>query len=145
MRAIHMADFGEDHWLLLMYLEQVCVDDHGDIDARKMRSYYDDRFAPASQPSKKWKKSMSTKQRDGTLVDGHDAWDCLQELRGAGWILSQGDEGSGGRWLTNTEVEMTQTGWRVAGWLRQHKASGQSLKDFNLAQTLLRELNGPRA
>lgn len=61
----------------------------------------------------------------GLQILGHDDWDCLDDLRSAGYvdILS----------LANSCVRMTPQGIKVAAMLREHKATGGMFAGFRLA------------
>ena len=71
---------------------------------------------------KHWKPSHSTRLRDNMIIDGHDDWDCLDDLDDAGLveIIS----------LINGFVRMTDYGLAITALLRKHKASGGKYRDF---------------
>lgn len=58
----------------------------------------------------------------GFMLDGHDDWDCLDDLEAAGFV----DVVS----LSNGKVRMTEAGLQMAGQLRRHKAKGGQFAGF---------------
>jgi len=126
-KDINMKDWGKDHWGLLAYVETRAVDHQNQLDHEHMRTnttthpllrndaYQRDR-------PKRWESSHSTRLRDGRILDGHDDWDCLDDLDDAGLveIIS----------LVNGFVRMTDYGLVIAARLRRHKANGGMYQDF---------------
>ena len=135
--------FGKDHWSLLAYVETRCVDGKGGVGSLVPAHL---RGNPATHPllanylPTGWKQSYSTRLKgffqypgrgdparaiaDGFMVDGHDDWDCLDDLEAAGYleVLS----------LSNPAVQLTPLGIEVAAKLRKHKAQGGLFASFSL-------------
>lgn len=144
MEFTHPSRFGKDHWSLLAYVETCCVDGRdgiGTLDRRRLRCnennhpLYKGTYSPTG-----WQPSYSTRLAGffdfadrsdttkavaaGLQILGHDDWDCLDDLRSAGYvdILS----------LANSCVRMTPQGIKVAAMLRKHKATGGMFAGFRL-------------
>ena len=119
--------FGKDHWSLLAYVETRAVDHRNQLDHEHMRTntmthpFLRNDAYQKSRP-KHWKPSHSTRLRDNMIIDGHDDWDCLDDLDDAGLveIIS----------LINGFVRMTDYGLAITALLRKHKASGGKYRDF---------------
>lgn len=127
MISIPPKQFGKDHWNLLAYVETCAVDHRNRLDHECMRGN------PATHPFLRndayqrdrgqWGSSHSTRLRDGKTIDGHDDWDCLDDLDDAGLveIIS----------LVNGFVRMTDYGLAISAQLRRHKATGGKYQDFD--------------
>jgi hypothetical protein len=98
--------FGKDHWTTFMYLETRCVDYSGKIDDKHMRS------GP----------EFPTRLNDGTFVQEHDDWNCLEDCHDAGLLD-----------LTESpKIQLTVYGWQIASRLRQWRASGKPVAEFKV-------------
>ena len=142
MAATPVSLFGKDHWSLLAYVECCCVDGEngiGRLVRSRMRTNENThpllRGAPVA-----WKVNYSTRLRGffefndrsdpakaiaaGLMLEGHDDWDCLDDLEAAGYLevltLVQGC------------VQLTEAGLAVAAKLREHKAKGGQFAGFSL-------------
>jgi hypothetical protein len=144
--ATPVEKFGKDHWSLLAYVEDLCVNGReglGEIDPRKLRcnpATHQTMYCAHSSPVH-WKPSYGTRLAGffdfedrgdpekaiaaGLQLRDHDDWDCLEDLEAAGYVevLS----------LANGVVRMTKGGCEVASQLRTHKASGGHFAGFRLA------------
>lgn len=133
-----VSQFGKDHWSLLAYVETRCVDGKtgvGQLAHTHMRGNPQTHPLLANTP---WKPHFGTRLKDffsfehrsdalkaiaaGLMLDGHDDWDCLDDLAAAGYveILS----------LANGHVRMTDAGLELAAQLRHHKARGGQFASF---------------
>ena len=138
MNRIPVDQFAKDHWSTFAYVESCCVDSRdkmGLLDARRMRCNserhpllsagicWDDKY---STRLKGFDSSVETDKSfaNGTLVKGHDDWDCLDDLENAGLIEIIS--------LTQRAVIMTKKGFKASASLRQFKAEGGNFRDFQL-------------
>lgn len=126
-RPIPMSDWGKDHWSLLAYVECRCVDDGGIPGSLHLRCN------PARHPqfthSGGWKSRYSTRLKDHTeasprMRQGHDDWNCADDLAHAGLVENCG---SG----INPLWKLTKSGLAFASALRSHKAASGNFGDFN--------------
>jgi hypothetical protein len=77
----------------------------------------------------------STKMRDGTVVDGHDDWSCIQDMHAAGFfdIIDQKR-----MIIKDAEVEpcarlvLTEKGEFYSNALRKHKRNGGNWRGFKV-------------
>lgn len=139
-----VAKYGKDHWSLLAYVENCCVNGQegiGEIDRRRVRCNPNTRPMLAGVQNPQWKLNYSTRLADlfdfedrtdpekaiaaGLQLRDHDDWDCLEDLEAAGYVevLS----------LVNGFVKMTENGCGVTAKLRAHKAAGGQFAGFRLA------------
>ena len=98
------ASFSKDHWSLMAYIECRCVDDEkgiGLLDRSRMRTNANKHPLLAAN-SGSWRKEWSTRLKGffdfddrqdaekaisaGFMLDGHDDWDCLDDLEAAGYV-----------------------------------------------------------
>lgn len=78
------------------------------------------KFKP--EHSTRLRRYFSTRAKSREMAQGHDDWDCLQDMERHGLleIIS----------TVNGIIVLTAKGLRVAALLRQHKASGGNFADF---------------
>ncbi len=134
--------FAKDHWSLLAYVETLCVDGKdgmGRIDKTRMRANPERHPLQAlNEFAAPWKSAYSTRlagytgfaQRDdvaaataaGVMAEGHDDWDCLDDLQAAGLVEIFS--------LSNGFVKLTKRGMQVVHQLREHKAQGGTFWNF---------------
>lgn len=99
--SIPVDKFGKDHNSTLLYVESRCVDHAGKLDRRHMRDSPD----------------YPTRLNDGTKVDNHTDYDCLDDFEAADLIAySNGSTG------LNPMIELTDAGWTLAHHLRRERA-----------------------
>jgi hypothetical protein len=146
---IPMSEWAHDHASLLMYLETRTVDHNGYIDNRNLRcdSRLHREFAHRRQdlikeprPSKNpfmaltansgaYPTRLKTKEQEK-----HDDWSILEEFEAFGFVTNVQVERF---YMTEVvgnsicHVTLSDKGTKAAAALRQHKASGQLLKDFD--------------
>ena len=141
----HADKFGKDHWALMAYVENCCINGRngfGELDRRRLRCNpnANHMLAGVFSTDTQWRLNFSTRLAGffefadrsdpekaisaGLQLRGHDDWDCLKDLEAAGYIevLS----------LVNGFVKMTVTGCDVAAKLRAHKAHGGQFAGFRL-------------
>ena len=118
--TIEINKFGKDHWSTLAYVETCNVDNKGVMDRRRMRCNPDKHPLLAHTPQ--WSSSYSTILRDGVLEDGHDDWDCINDLEAAGLVEPIS--------LVNAIVLLTEKGKLVSAQLRVHKMGGGKFGNF---------------
>ena len=130
LEHIPMSKWGKDHWSTFAYLETLAVDGGKDgwaIPARERMRTNEIRHphlvgqtfpgSTALQAS-----SYPTRLKDGK-VEGHDDWDCIDDMVKEGLLE---DVGSG----LNRAFIFTKLGKRVAGELRKHKMEGKNFGEF---------------
>lgn len=128
MISTRPKQFSKDHWSLLAYVETRAVDHRNRLDHEHMRTnigthpFLRNDAYQKSRP-KRWESSHSTRLRGNKTIDGHDDWDCLDDLDDAGLveIIS----------LVNGFVRMTDYGLAISAQLRKHKANGGKYRDFD--------------
>lgn len=144
--------FGKDHWSLLAYVETRCVDGSagiGALDRNRMRCNQERHplLGGSLSAAPGWKPQYSTRLAGffefkdraipavaiaaGFMLDGHDDWDCLDDLEACGFveILS----------TANGAVRLTPAGLKVAAALREHKATGGMFATFSMPAPLVQE------
>jgi len=116
-----IQDWGRDHWGLLAYVETRCVDYEGKLALGHMRCN------EAKHPLLKvinvsWDKTHGTRLKNNKILQGHDDWDCLEDLEREGFleILS----------LVNGVVKLSEKGKEVASEIRKHKIDGGQFGSF---------------
>ena len=127
---IPMEKWGKDHWSTFAYLETLAVDGGKNgwaiPDRKRMRTneirhphllgnsgFISESFHASKYP---------TILKEGK-VDGHDDWDCVDDIVKEGLLE---DVGSG----LNRAFTFTKLGKRVVGELRKHKMEGKSFSEF---------------
>lgn len=119
---IEIGKWGRDHWSTLLYLETRCVDYRGQIAIEKMRTdgtihpqyLHRGRDAHGKYP---------TILRDGSKVDDHDDWSCVEDMEREGLLKQIG-------WSRNPRVRLTEKGWECVSQIRQWRASERTLDSF---------------
>ena len=138
-QAISESQFGKDHWSILAYAQNCCVNGkggYGTLDKRKMRANENTHPLLAvnlSSLSSGWRPSWGTrlqgffKANDAALqLPEHDDWDCLDDLEAAGYLEVTS--------MVNGFVRMTALGNKVCGLLMAFKASGGQFAQFVLEE-----------
>lgn len=145
--AVPMEKWGKDHWSLLAYVEDRCVNGRaidgvgnvGEIDKRRVRANEQTHpLLAVNSSAVKWNESWGSRLRGyfafadradpakaeaaGFQLRAHDDWDCLDDLEAAGLvdILS----------MINGYVTMTPKGQAMAAQLREHKTNGGQFASF---------------
>jgi len=146
VKTTPVASFGKDHWSLLAYVENCCVngkDGFGRLDRTRLRCNPDKHplLAAALSPGSGWKLEYSTRLKGffqfedrtdpekaiaaGHLLRDHDDWDSLDDLQAAGLIDIHS--------LVNGVIRMTKEGISVAAKIRAHKSAGGNFANFSLS------------
>lgn len=150
--------FGEDHWSTLAYAETVMVECAGfqvgyDPRMRQGRRNYRVMTEQCPRPVRPGSRAMgvvmdnkySTRLNDGSTVERHDDWHCVQDMVAAGLMgvidVAQRD----GRFERRTDaidadpelvepkavLGLTPLGMKIADQLREHKRQGGRWRDFS--------------
>lgn len=122
MEKIEMKRFGRDHWSTLAYIETRCVDHKGVPGLDQMRCNPDEHPGLCGRGG--WSGKYSSKLKDGSQVEGHDDWHCVEDLEREGLLRW---EGTG----MHPIFVLTDKGWKVAGQLRRHLAEGKGASKFS--------------
>lgn len=149
---IPARDWGRDHWSMLGYMETVMVECAGfqvgfDPCTRANRRHFrvlreecpkPKRPVPASSfgyavmPPGKY----GTRLADGSEVDGHDDWCCVQDMAEAGLLAvtrlrhKKPMAATAGDVQPGNTLHLSDLGQQVAAALRAHKATGGAFGDF---------------
>lgn len=129
-------NWGKDHWSTLAYLETRVVDYKGQIDHRHMRCHPRlHRELATIQPvtgELQDSSAFPTRLRDGSVIDRHDDWSCVEDMKEAG-LLTWTQRRVNGKMFdcVRISVRLTKRGYEVAAALRLHKASGKNFITFN--------------
>jgi hypothetical protein len=98
--------WGKDHWSTLLYLETRIVDHGGKIKDANMRG---------KNPQ------YPTRLNDGTVIEMHSDWDCLDDMIHAGMVTVDEDV-----------YGLTDYGWTVVGALRKYRAINRATSGFEV-------------
>lgn len=140
---IPMERWGKDHWTTLAYLETRAVDGKGKIENKRMRcnarlhrafcGVFMGRVIDGSK--------YPTRLNDGTTVEEHDDWSCLEDMVVAG-VLTARFRQVNMQVFGNSEaaIKLTPLGASIAAQLRAHKAAGGSYAGFAPTVSSLRRL-----
>ncbi len=120
--TVPIAQFGKDHWSTLAYIETRCVDHRGIPNRDHMRVDVDRHPQFGNRVSQSSDQKHPTRLKDGKLPD-HDDWDCVDDLIDHG-LLEWGGTG------VNPVFHLTETGQKIVGALRKHKAKGGTFANF---------------
>jgi hypothetical protein len=132
--AIPMEQWGKDHWTTFAYLETCAVDNKGVVGREQMRCDPDIHPGLANRANSLFRTKYPTRLKgyfkpDGTkdesvVVADHDDWSCFEDMVAAGLMEWNGTG-------INPVVKFTPEGHKIAGQLREHRASGKPLALFN--------------
>jgi len=138
---IPMAKWGKDHWSILAYLETVEVECGGfqvGFDGRMRQGRRNFRVMPQECPKPKrfdkcprlqdaepMEHEHGTRLNDGTVVEGHDDWCCIQDMAMDGLFTTKLISVEPGKIL-----HLSKIGWNIVNALRKHKAEGGSFASF---------------
>ena len=143
---IPVARFGADHASTLAYIETVCTeqrefgighDPHMRVSRRHFRIFceafgekaavhvHGRAFTEFGYRGHPITAENGTRLRDGSVVAGHDDWDCLEDLAAVG-LLELGPN------LRDRAItaRLTPKGQKLAAALRAHKQSGGTFSSF---------------
>lgn len=127
-QPVPMERWGKDHWSTLLYLETVCVDHRGKVENLKMRTLRRNwRLAGqlageaniGSYPTRlKPVQAERGKYDSVELTDGHDDWECMTDMRDAGLLTYEVEEGPRPMKVT---VSLTPLGRKYANEARERR------------------------
>lgn len=133
--------FGKDHWSTFAYVETVMVDkkcfkvqadprmrsgrrnfrvmiDQSDGVPEGIHPFGYTRIFGTAEGHK-----YPTRLNDGSEIEKHDDWDCLQDCAAAGFFTVQEIE-------PGVELHLSDLGHKVANQLREHKRKGGNFHGF---------------
>ncbi|VTU42999.1 MULTISPECIES: hypothetical protein [unclassified Variovorax] len=147
---IPSSAWGKDHWSTLSYVEAVATDCAGfqvGADARmrstrrNLRVMQSECPRPKRAGARSWPHAVDshhgTRLRDGSEVDGHDDWACLQDLAAEGLFTSNEQDIEPGEVL-----HLSKKGKAWASALRSHKQAGGAFSTFTADGLPQMELEG---
>ena len=114
-----MGNWSEDHWRLLLLVENRCVFHGGKLDLRDFRC---DKERHPENWTQLCSGRLKIQLRDGTIVDNHDDWDVFKDFAAHG-LAEAVEEGK-------PVVQMKPEGWKLAHTLRRHLGGGGYYPDF---------------
>lgn len=143
---IEPARFGSDHYSTLLFIETRCVDHGGNMagtaphmrwNPRRHRLLGQIGQRNPSGMDRVWNPQYSTRLKGGEQpYDGHDDWDCLEDLIQCGWVAIN----QVSRWhpdniraqtsLKTLKLRLTDEGKRAAAALRSHRMDGEPIGKF---------------
>jgi predicted transcriptional regulator len=121
--------FGRDHWSTFAYLGSVETNREGVPDRDKMRTHRKNRLRMSQVQALMTVAGVGwtgTRLADGTELEEHDDWDCLDDLEAAGLLKNIGTG-------FHPVVELTDEGWRLykaVSKFRRAGVPGRSFADF---------------
>ncbi len=143
---VPIQQFGPDHWSTLLYAETVMVDCAGfqvgfDPRMRQGRAHFRVMAEQYARPKRTTRHSVaqgavmdkqhSTRLHDGSVVDGHDDWHCVQDLINAGLLGMKRHDGIVLPLVEDCDpgvvLHLTPLGSEVVRQLRDFKAAGGSV------------------
>lgn len=141
---VALEKFGKDHWSTLAYAETVMVECKGfqvgfDPRMRQCRHHYRvmreqcrSPKRPTSAPDHRcmWKPEYATVLNDGSMVEGHDDWHCIQDMINAGLFSLDGKAMEVGDCEPGVVLHLSDLGRDYVNQLREHKARGGSFGTF---------------
>jgi hypothetical protein len=127
--------FGRDHWSTLAYAETVMVECGGfqigfDGRMRQCRHNFRVMREECNNPKRPrrcgigipMEPKYSTILADGSVVDGHDDWHCIQDMVENGLLSGECQPGE--------TLHLTELGKSFVAQLRDHKRKGGTYKNF---------------
>lgn len=115
--------FGTQHWVMILRVEAWVTMNNGEIEKDRMRTNYNKR-PPKPLKAIEWDKLlMATRLNNGTLIDDHDDWDCLEDLINNDFVKVE-------VWKNKKLVSLTEKGFNTFIKLRKHRHEGNKLANF---------------
>ncbi len=127
VRTVPIREWGRDHASTLLYVEARCVDHRGVLknenmscNARRHRKLLVGAMSAGTIAPRRWKDEYSTRLREDQ-ESGHDDWDCLEEMAGAGLLTFAIKDKKPGFPFEGGEVvvKLTREGADLAALLRR--------------------------
>lgn len=134
--------WANDHWSTLLYAETVMVDYAGfqvGLDARMRTGRYHFRIFSQECPKPLGRSGAGvavmplgtgTLLRDGSVVENHDDWHCIQDMFAAGIFFATDNGVRVEEMEPGIHLHLTKAGRSLVDSLRKHKCEGGNLKDF---------------
>lgn len=134
---IPMGQWGKDHWSTLGYVEAVSVENAGFQVGQDPRMKTNRRHSRVLQACPRPRRTAgftlgvvmapehATRLKDGSQVDGHDDWACLQDFVGEG-LFEYGSEVE-----PKKTLRLSERGLALTAALRAHKANGGAYATFD--------------
>lgn len=122
---IPMELWAKDHWSTFAYIETRVVDRKGVPDLDHMRCNLDIHPGLGNRANQISRKPRPTILKDGSKIEDHDDWSCLEDLESAGYVEWNGTG-------MNPVFALTEKGWWCAHALREHLADGGQCAEFKL-------------
>lgn len=135
---VPMNKWGKDHWSTLAYIETVMVEVQGfqvgfDARMRQKRRTFRVMHEQCPQPKRPSRGGMGipmepkygSRLNDGTSLEGHDDWDCVQDMAVEG-LFTVGVEGV----EPGATLQFSEKGLNLAQALRKHKIGGGVFGNF---------------
>lgn len=132
---VPITQFGRDHWSTLIYLETVMVECGGfqiGFDARMRQGRRNFRVMREECPRPKrsshtmeavvMQPEHSTVLADGSIIEGHDDWHCVQDMIENGLLSGECEPGE--------TLHLTNLGKSFVEQLRDHKRNGGTYASF---------------
>ena len=118
---ISIEDWGMDHWATLIYIASRGNSYGGAINNAHMRCDADvhPEFCHTVRQD-----YLPTKLNDGSLVDKHDDWSCVEEMEFYGLVVFDWDESRTAR------ITLTEKGWEMLERVTDHKKEGNTYDSF---------------
>lgn len=136
---VPMRNWGRDHWSTLLYIETRAVDHRGVLDNQHMRT--NARLHRELLGKAQFRDGMHgehpTRLADGSLLERHDDWSCIEDFAAHGLLLAQfrptpRSQHMAGAPFANTEARiiMLSKGVALVHAIRQHKRDGGHTSNF---------------
>jgi len=119
--------WGYDHASLLLYVEDMHLDHHGQLNVDYVRTNRDSRpmeWAQRRDQDHQWRPGYGTRIAGGERpCTDHDDWDCLEDFRLAGLLDYNG--------APEFQAALSDIGIEVAGELRKFRGRGNPVAEFD--------------
>ena len=117
--------WGKDHWSTFAYIEGRCVDHRGIPQPMNIQTNQNRHPGMGNNLNGE---DYSIRLANGEELPGdqYDEWDCLDDMEAYGLLENVGTG-------INRRYRLTDTGKRIAGQLRGHKADGKNFASFQPA------------
>lgn len=124
--------WGRDHWSTLLYVEARAVDHSGQLRVANMRTLIDthpDLIEINGRTHGHEAPKYPTRLRDDGEIEGHDDWDCIDDMIAADVVTVDGDQlelvalPATSFHSTAARYHLTQRGAAMAALARQERAA----------------------
>ena len=113
---IPMSKWGRDHWSTFAYIGSIQADRGGRPTLSRMRCHprihtsRDDRLRGLTVTRDSWSK---TRLKDGSEINDHDDWSCVDDMEAAGLVEQNGTG-------LSPILDLTPIGWEVYFQMQKH-------------------------